>query len=99
MILSFGPLAHPSPGANSLTLHVDTLRDFATGKGAGGAVKQVTGDWVLRFGLPYENDALPTPPPGQLGRVTVTFTFAAASSTSVHPLCPGRPGDVPPGHD
>jgi hypothetical protein len=84
MILSFGPLGHPSPGPNSLTLRIDTLRDFAAGKGAGGAVKQVSGEWVLHFSLPYENDALPTPPPGQLGRVTVTFTFVAASSTSVH---------------
>jgi hypothetical protein len=47
-------------------------------------VKQVSGDWTLRFSLPYENDALPAPAPGQLGRVTVTFAFVAASSTSVH---------------
>lgn len=84
VILVFDPIAHPGPAADSLTLHIDTLNDFEAAKGPGGALRQVHGDWTLRFSLAYENDAAPTPASGQLGRITVTFTALAATSNSVH---------------
>jgi hypothetical protein len=84
VILDFGPLSSPRPGSNPLTLHIGKLLDYGAGKGTDGRVKQVSGDWTLRFDLPYESNGLPTPAPGQLGRVTVTFSAVAASPASIH---------------
>lgn len=83
-VLEFGPLNHPSPSSNQLTLHVSRVVDFGTGKGPDGKVRQVSGDWTLHFSLPYENDGLPVPAPGQLGPLAVTFSGVAVSSTSIH---------------
>jgi hypothetical protein len=83
-VLVFDPIPHPGVTANALTLHIDTLNDFGASKGSGGLLRQIHGDWTLRFRLAYENDAAPTPAGGRLGRVTVTFTAVAATSNSVH---------------
>jgi hypothetical protein len=84
VILDFGPLRSPTAGSNPLTLHVGKLLDYGAGKGSDGKVKQVTGDWTLHLSLPYESNGLPRPAPGQLGRVTVTFSAVAASPGSIH---------------
>jgi hypothetical protein len=89
MVITFGPLAHPRPGGNSLTLHVTELLPMAAGKGQPGGVpppvKPITGDWTLRFTLDYGGgQVLPAPAPGRLGQVTVTFEAVAASSDTFH---------------
>jgi hypothetical protein len=83
-ILNFGPLSHPAPGNNQLTLRVSQLAVYDPTAAKGNDLIRTAGDWTMHFSLPYGTRGQTIPAPGQLGPVTVTFTAVTAYSRGIH---------------